>query len=138
MTAKQYLRQAFYLNQRINDSLHDLEELRTKAETIKATAPSADKIYSRKSSDAVGDAVAKIVDLENKINIKIDELTEKKHEIEEFISKIYEENIKIVLLKRYIHFQEYSEIAGDLGYSIQRIYQLHKAGLDEIQKIRVN
>ena len=100
MNAKNYLKQAFYLNENINDSLQDLEVLREKAISIGAVDVSKDKIQTGRISDIVGDSVPAIVDLDAEINRKIDEYARKKREIEGTIEKVVDCKVRTVLLKR--------------------------------------
>ena len=138
MTAKQYLKQAFFTNQSINDSLLELERLRTIAYSIGAVDTSKDKVKTGKVSDIVGGAVPAIVDLEKEINEKIREYRVKKQEIESTIDKVADCKVRAVLLKRYIYFYKWDDIANSLNKTVQRVYQLHRAGLEEIGKLIVN
>jgi len=138
MNAKKYLKQAFFLNEEVNDSLLELERLRTIACSIVAVDTERDKIQSGKVSDIIGDSVPAIVDFEAEINSKIEECRAKKREIESRIKEIDDCKVQSVLLKRYIYFHEWDDIADDLKFTIGRIYQLHKTGLEEMQKIIVN
>ena len=138
MNAKNYLQQAFFLNQRINDSLEDLKVLREKAVSIGSVDTTKEKIQSGKVSDIVGESVPAIIDLDFEINTNIDIYRSKKREIESTIDEVGDCKIRAVLLKRYIHFHEWDDIAESLNKTVQRVYQLHRDGLCEIAKIIVN
>jgi len=77
MTAKEYLGQAYRLDQRINSKLEQvmsLRDLATKAtSTLSDVAPSGTRNVHR-----MEDIIVKIVDLENEINRDIDNLVDLK------------------------------------------------------------
>jgi len=135
MNAKNYLQQVFFLNQRINDSLQDLKELRAKAVSIGSIDTTKEKVQSGKLSDNVGNSIPIIVDLDAEINANIEEYRIKKREIEATIDKVTDCKARAVLFKRYIHFHEWVDIADSLSKTVHRIYQIHRAGLNEIGKI---
>ena len=138
MTAKQYLQQLFFIKQMIFESLQELKELRSLALSIGAVDNSKEKIKSLSVSDTVGSSVAVIVDLENTIKDKITSYKKTKLEIEDNIGKILEVKVKIVLLKRYVYYKDFDDIAHDLNYHVQHIFKLHSQGLREIEKMLVN
>ena len=138
MNPKSYLQQAYFLNERINDSLQDLEALRTRVVSTGTGGTSKVKVQESKVLDTIGNMVPAIVDLDAEINRKIDELIQKKLEIEKTIDKVVDHKARSVLLKRYIHFHEWDEIANSLNKTVQRIFQIHRAGLKEIGKLIAN
>ena len=80
MTAKEYLGQAYRLDQRINSKLEQilsLRELTTKATATMSDMPGGGSRNVYKMQDIIG----KIVDLENEINADIDHLVDLKREM---------------------------------------------------------
>ena len=135
MTVIQYLQQAFLLNQKINDKLEELGRLRALSTSIGAADTSQEKISTGKVSDIVGNTVPRIIELNSKINADIDKCCDKKQQIEKHIEKIKNNNYRLILLKRYIHFKEWEDICNDLGYSYRHITRLHSEALQEFRKI---
>jgi len=135
MNAKQYLKQAFFLNQRINDSLKELERLRETAYSIAGVDTSKDKIQVGSVSDIVGSSIPAIVDLDYYINARIDKYVDKKQEIESQIEMMSDDVLKSILLKRYIHFHEWEQIAIDLGYTYRHVTRLHGEALRTFKEI---
>ena len=88
MTAKDYLTQAYRIDQRINSKLEQvasLRELTTKAtSTFSDVPPSGTRNVHR-----MEDVICKIVDLEEEINVEIDRLVDLKREIREVISGVH-------------------------------------------------
>ena len=87
MTAKEYLGQAYRLDQRINSKLEQvmsLRDLATKAtSTLSDVAPSGTRNVHR-----MEDIIVKIVDLENEINRDIDNLVDLKREMVSVIKAV--------------------------------------------------
>ena len=138
MNAKEYLQQVFFLNERIADNLNDLQELRSKAASVGAVDPAREKVQNGKIVDVVGDSVIAIVDLEADILRKIDECGKKRREIEKTIEMISDLKVKAVLLKRYVHFYDWADIADDLNYTKDNVYRLHRKGICEVEKSLLN
>ena len=80
MTAKEYLGQAYRLDQRINSKLEQvlsLRDLTTKATATMSDMPGGGSRNVYKMQDIIG----KIIDLENEINADIDQLVDLKREM---------------------------------------------------------
>lgn len=94
-------------------------------------------IRSTGKSD-LGNYVARFLDLADECSKLAKAAEVCKREIIEAIEKIDDENCRIVLRYRYILFLQYPEIAKRMNYSMTRIYELHRKGLEllEIPKDR--
>ena len=80
MTAKEYLSQAFRLDQRINSKLEQVSRLRGMA--VKATGSfQAERISGTSQHSPMESAVVKLIDLEYEINDDIDRLVDLKREM---------------------------------------------------------
>lgn len=86
MTAKEYLSQARFLDDRINSKIQQISSLNELA--TKCTATISDMPHSPNSGGStMADAVCKIVDLQEEINKDIDRLVDLKREIMGVIKK---------------------------------------------------
>ena len=131
MNAKEYLKQAFYLDKRINSKLEQVESLNslsTKATSTLSDMPKSPNIGSSKLEDTI----VKIVDLQEEINRDIDKLVDLKAEIVRTIKKIEDKELQVVLEKRYLCFESWEKIAVEMNYSIQHIFRLHSKALKNI------
>lgn len=131
MTVKEYLGQAYRLDQRINSKLEQvasLNELATKATSTLSGMPR----NPNRATSIVADAVAKIIDLQAEINNDIDTLVDLKHEIVGMIKSVSNTEYQTLLELRYLCFKSWEQIAVDMGYSIQHIYRLRDKALTEI------
>ena len=128
MTAKEYLGQAYRLDQRINSKLEQvmsLRDLATKAtSTLSDVAPSGTRNVHR-----MEDIIVKIVDLENEINHDIDNLVDLKREMVSIIKAVTDPELQTLLELRYLCFKSWEQIAVEMEYSIHHLYKLHNTAL---------
>lgn len=131
MTAKEYLGQAYRLDQRINSKLEQVMSLRTLAtkatSTLSDTPPSGTRNVHR-----MDDIIVKIVDLENEINHDIDNLVDLKREMVSVIKAVTDPELQTLLELRYLCFKSWEQIAVEMEYSIQHIFRLHDKSIKEI------
>lgn len=89
MTAKQYLSQAYRLNERINSDLSELDRLRDLATSLSGVNYDGVRVSKTRSTEAPFEkTICKIIDAERKINAEIDRLVDLKAEISEAISQL--------------------------------------------------
>lgn len=132
MTAKEYLGQAYRLDQRINSKLEQvlsLRELTTKATATMSDMPGGGSRNVYKMQDIIG----KIVDLENEINADIDKLVDLKREMVAVIKAVENPEYQTLLELRYLCFKTWEQIAVDMKYSTRNIYMLHDAAISAIK-----
>ena len=125
MTAKEYLGQAYRLDQRINSKLEQVLSLREL--TTKATATMSDMPGGGSRN------VYKIVDLENEINADIDKLVDLKREMVAVIKAVENPEYQTLLELRYLCFKTWEQIAVDMKYSTRNVYMLHDAAISAIK-----
>ncbi len=130
MTAKEYLGQAYRIDQRINSKLEQIASLR--ALIYKVTTTLSDTPKGTSDSSSRESIIAKMMDLETEINNDIDKLVELKHNIMDLINKVDNPELHIVLEERYLCFKTWEQIAVDMGYSLRNIYMLHASALKKI------
>jgi DNA-directed RNA polymerase specialized sigma subunit len=131
MTSKEYLSQAYRIDQRINSKLEQIVSLRALA--TKATSTLSDTPPSgTRNVHSMEDIIAKIVDLENEINRDIDILVDLKREFVSVIREIDNTEYQTLLELRYLCFKTWEQIAVDMGYSLQHIFRIHDKALKEI------
>ena len=71
----------------------------------------------------------RLVELENEIDQKIDELVAVKAEIFRLLSALSNRNQRLVLIAYYLDMKTWEQIAVDLHYSYDNIMRLRKLGL---------
>ncbi len=130
MTAKEYLSQAFRLDERINSKIQQLESLNALA--TKSTSTLSDMPKSPNRSSRMENAIVKIVDLQDEINKDIDSLVELKAEIMRAIKAVDNIEYRTILEKRYLCFLTWEQIAVDLDYNVRHLYRLHGEALAQV------
>lgn len=88
-----------------------------------------DKVQTSGPKNTLEETVAKIVDLEADINRRIDELVDMKQEAFTMINRIPDLDQQNILIGRYIQLKKWEDIAFELNFSIQWVYELHGKGL---------
>lgn len=129
--AKAYLRKIELLDAHITNKLNDLATLRTMVTKITATiTPVA--VSGSGNQDKLGDAVAKIVDLQDEINRKIDKFIDSKREVSAVLEKLQEPDHVKVLHKRYIEYKPFEQIACEMCCTYRNVCYIHGKALQEV------
>ncbi|MEA4940901.1 MAG: DUF1492 domain-containing protein [Christensenella sp.] len=131
MSTKDYLSQAYRIDQRINSKLAQvmcLRDLLGKATGTLSGAPKA----ATPNLHSMEDTIAKMVDLENEINEDIDALVDLKAEIMQRIKRVENTEYQTILELRYLCFKRWEEVSVELGYSIQHLFRLHDEALEAV------
>ena len=132
MTAKEYLNQAYRLDQRIRSKQEQIAALNDLATDCSATSTGMPRNPNRGGS-RMADAVAKIIDLQNEVAVDMEHLVELKAEIITTIKAVDCIEYQLILEKRYISGKSWPEIAVDLGYKMRHLYKLHDDALEKIK-----
>ena len=133
MTAKEYLRQLKYLDNRINAKLLEREQIRTIAE--KTTVSLSEKVQTSSSGTQMDDVVVRLVELEELINKDIDKLVELREEVGNKINRISNDKYKIVLSMYYLSNKTFEDVAELTNMSFRWVHELHGRALKEFEKI---
>ena len=134
MTAKEFLSQAYRLDQRINSDIAEITRLREMACSI--SSPSwEDKVQTSRNTDApFVRCLEKIMDLEQKVNDEIDTLIDLKRQIRVTIESVPNTDEQLVLRYRYIHNCTWEQIGNELNADARTIRRWHK---DALQKVKI-
>ena len=128
MTAKEFLKQGYLIDERISIKLKQVHSLRELATNCSATLTGMPH-SSNKGNSTMAKAVEKIVDLENEINADIDNLVETKQQIIGAINQIKKPEYRALLEMRYIDFKSWEQIATEMRYSVDNIFKMHRNAL---------
>lgn len=134
MTAKEYLGQAYRIDQRINSKLEQicsLRELATKATSTLTDMPRSNT-HNPRSMESI---IAKMVDLEDKINEDIDALVDLKLEIVTAIKNVDNIEYQVLLEKRFLCYESWEQIAHDMNYSVRWVHIMFERALNSADKV---
>ena len=129
MTVKEYLDQAFRLDQRINSKVEQVASLNTLATKCTTVLTGMPRNPSHSVSTTV-DIIEKIVDMQVEINKDIDRLVDLKREIVQVIKSVTDTEFQTLLELRYLCFKPWEQIAVEMGYDLRYVFKLHGQALD--------
>lgn len=133
MTAKEYLRQAYRLDHRINSDLEEVSRLRSMAMSI--TPPAGEErggSGSLNTEPSFVRVIHKILELEEKVNAEIDLLVSLKEQIHEVINALGNVDEQAVLRGRYIQNKTWEMIGKELHAGKSTIRRWHSNALDHV------
>lgn len=132
MTNKEYLGQAYRIDQRINSKIEQVSSLRELA--TKATATINDMPGAATPNvHRMSDVICKIIALEAEINADIDTLVDLKREIVSVIKAVENPEFQTLLELRYLCFRSWEEIAVAMKYTVRTIYRIHDQAVENVQ-----
>ena len=132
MNVKDYLSQGFRIYKKIytkTEQIQQLSDLATKCTVELNGMPSS----GNKGNDKVGDTVAKICDMQNKLVDDINHLVDIRVNIYDSISQLDRDEYALILEKRYILYESWEVIAVDLDYDLRYLHRLHKKALAAVE-----
>ena len=132
MTNKEYLRQAYRLDQKINSDIEEVARLREMAGSISSPVL-GDKVQTSRSGDApFVRSIEKILLLEEKINREIDMLVDLKSQMRDVIAAVPDTDERMVLRYRYIHNLTWEQIGNELNADKSTIRRWHGSALTHV------
>lgn len=134
MTAREYLGQAYRLDQWINSKLRQVENLRSLTQKVTASYDREPVSHTRNVT-SLEDSIIRLMEGEEQINQQIDKMVNLKMDIAALIDHVRNENYRLILEKRYLCFLSWDEIATDLHYSSRWVRNVHERALEVVGKL---
>jgi len=135
LSAKDYLSQAYFIDQRISSKIEQVQSLRTLAEKVTPMLTKAPMGKTR-STHRMEDIIVKMVDMESEINADLKRLVDLKQEITTVIKCVEPLDLQAILEMRYLCYKTWAEIAVKLQYELRHVHRLHGRALTEVESIR--
>lgn len=132
--AKECLAEIRLLDTQIDCMLSTVDGLRDSLLRI-TQMPKEDMVTGGSAHDRMSTTIAKIVDLENEINAKVDAYIDKKARIIRLLEKVRHPDYLKVLQSRYIEYASLEEIAAEMHYTYRWICKLHGRALQVFGKL---
>lgn len=132
--AKEYLHSVKTLDRHIDNKIEQLGHLKALATKI-TTHLKPDAAFAGGNQDKIGDAVVKIIELQEEINKSIDEYVEKKREVIKVIEQVKDPLQVDILYKLYIHYQTLYEASLEMGYTYRHVCNIHGRALQTVETI---
>ena len=133
MTAKEYLKQLWWIDKEIHEKMMEQEWLKTKAE---GTSPPEVTGMPRSAGgkDKISSVIIKMVDLQNYIKMRTDELIDLRITITKQINGLEDQRSRIVLSCRYLRRMKWEQIEKEMAYEKSSIMRMHRKALKEFEK----
>ena len=134
MNAKEYLSQAFCIELQVQSKLEQIEALRSLA--CRVTVPmGSEPVSHTRNVTSMQDTVERILEAEEELNRRIDELVRMKVEVMQVIDRVQDVSLRLILEKRYLSFLPWEQIAVDMGYTVRWALVRHRDALDAVQRV---
>ena len=132
MTPKEYLRQAYRLDHRINSDIAEMERLQEMVGTV--SSPSLEEHYNpnRPTEAPFIRRLEKVWELQDKINREIDWFIDLKAQMRDVIATVSDADEQMVLRYRYIHNMTWEQIGDELHADRTTVFRWHNAALKHI------
>ena len=132
MTAKEYLKQAYRLDHRIDSDIAEMERLREMACSVGSPGFEEHHNPNRPTEAPFVRVLEKVWRMEEKINAEIDRLVDLKAQIRGVIEAVSDPNERMVLRYRYIHNMTWERIGDELHAGETSIRRWHANALSHV------
>ena len=134
MTTKEYLKQAYRLDQRINSHIREKEELMQMATSVSSPQWKEDVVQTSKTGDApFMRTLEKMWELEEQITEEIDKLVDLKQQIHQVVSRVDNIDGQMVLRFRYIHNYTWEKIGIEMSADRATVIRWHDAAISKVK-----
>lgn len=130
MQSKEYLHQIKKITFEITMLESELSDLYSPIKAVRF-----DTITGIPDHDATLHLVERIEVIQEQYRARVAELIQKRNECIQVIKQIPNPKAAEVIYLRYVKFRSFGQIARKMTYSKERIFQLHREGLNEIETI---
>ena len=127
---KEQLRGAWCVQRILESELDKLQELRSTA--LKVTTAYNQAPGGNGNGKTLENAVVKIVEQEKIVEHYCGVLSEQLNNVRAFITILPLGRERVIMHMRYLNYRKWEQIADELGYSEQYMYELHDKALNEI------
>ena len=136
MTAKEYLRQIRRIDQHIDSLIREREDLEKAQTFLRSPQIEGDRVQTSPSGDPpfMG-YLLKWDKLTQQIGEEWDMLIELKHEAISRINSLKDSRHIDLLMRRYVRYESFEQIAVDMGYSFDYVLKIHGRALERFAEI---
>ena len=133
MTVKEYLHQAYRLDQRIKSDTMEAQNLREMAGSVSAIQYDKERVQTSRNMEApFVRTIDKLWTLEQKIADELEVLSDLKKQIREVIETVSDTDERLVLKYRYIHNYTWEQIGAELCADARTIRRWHGKALQHV------
>ena len=132
MTVKEYLKQAYRLDLRIDSDIAEMEHLREMACSISTPCLEERHDPNHPNEAPFVRSLEKMLLLEEKINSEIDRLVDLKAQMREVIEAVPDPDERMVLRYRYVHNLTWEQIGNEMNADARTIRRWHGNALQHV------
>lgn len=133
MTTKEWLMRGWEINTEINTLLEEKEKAFAQACSVTVPTDRERVTTTRRNTSEEKFVRYSNEDYEKEIDRRIDELYQIKLEILSAIGAVNDSTLRKLLVKRYLQFKTWEQIAVEMSYSWRQIVRLHGKALQKIK-----
>ena len=130
MTSKEYLRQAYRLDQIINSDIEEAARLRDLSFKIAGGNYGERVISSGRKEPSFVRYIDEIDEMKQKIHAELCELVLLKRNITQAINRMENREERLVLTYRYLSNKTWEQISSILSVSIRTVHRIHHSALN--------
>lgn len=133
-SAQEFLKQVRLYDIHINNKLE--EKARLEALALKITSAwGGEHVSGSGNQDKLGDAIAKLVDMEREIDRAVDAFVDKKNEVKAILEKIQNADQLEVLYKVYIQYESLEKVACEMNMTYRNACYIHGRALQTVEAL---
>lgn len=134
--ARDYLSQAYRLNQRIDAKLEQLMQLRALSQRC-TVAFGGTRVSHTRNVRSMENVIVKIVEAEKRLDAEIDRFVDLKKEIQQAIDALPDPDCRLLLELRYLAMKRWMDVAGEMNISRTYANILHEKALGMMEDLLV-
>ena len=134
LTAKEYLSQAYRLDQRINAKLEQVDRLR--ALSRKSTVSyCGERLSDTRTVASLEATIIRLMEAEERLNRESDRFGDTKREIQQTIDLVADADCRLLLEFRYLAMKRWIDVAGEMGICRAYANRLHEKALAMVDTV---
>ena len=127
-----HLKQLRLIDKEINQMLNELERIRYSL----MRSPQLKQVSVQESKVGLKDDVyIKMIEYNDKINQKVDELIDTKKKVFDIIERIKDHEQRLILKMRYVDCEKWEDIEQELHVSKNTMHRIHRKALKEFNSL---
>lgn len=127
-----HLKQIRLIDKEINQMLNELERIRCSL----MRSPQLKQVSVQESKVGLKDDVyIKMIEYNDKINQKVDELIDTKKKVFDIIEQIKDHEQRLILKMRYVDCEKWEDIEEELHVSKNTMHRIHRKALKEFNSL---
>lgn len=131
MTPKQYLQQAYLLNELIDSNIVELEMLQATKDGLSGISYDKENVQGGKLPTSQPENITiKIERLQEEINREIDQYVDLKLDIHAAINRMRDSAERLILRLRYIEFRQWDDIQTVMKKERTQVFSIHQKALN--------